>query len=53
MKTRLSDLNLKYRLALERVQKKAFRNILQDEYETYEKALIDLNMETLFARREK
>ena len=48
-----SDLNLEDRLALERVQKNAFRNILQDKYETYEKALIDLNMETLFARREK
>ena len=53
MKTRPSDLNLKDRLALDRVQKNAFRNILQDEYKTYEKALIDLNMETLYARREK
>ena len=46
------DLNLEDRLALERVQN-AFKNIFQDKYETYEKGLIDLNMDTLFARRHK
>ena len=40
------------RIALERVQKNAFRNILQDKYESYSRALVDLNMETLYQRRE-
>ena len=48
-----SDLTIEDRIALERVQKNAFRNILQSKYETYEKALVDLDMETLFQRRER
>ena len=48
-----SDLTVEDRVSLERVQKNAFRNILQDKYSTYEKALLDLNLETLYARREK
>lgn len=48
-----SDLTLHDRISLERVQKNAFRNILKDNYITYEQALHDLNLETLFARREK
>ena len=47
-----SDLAMEDRIALERVQKNAFRNILQNQYESYEKALVDLNMETLHKRRE-
>ena len=48
-----SDLSVEDRISLERVQKNAFRNILQDKYITYEKALQDLKLETLYARREK
>ena len=48
-----SDLNEEDRISLERVQKNAFRNILQDKYISYEQALSDLKMETLFSRREK
>ena len=48
-----SDLTIEDRIALERVQKNALRNILQSKYETYEKALVDLDMETLFQRRER
>ena len=47
-----SDLAMEDRIALERVQKNAFRNILQNQYESYEKALVDLNMETLHKGRE-
>ena len=38
---------------LERVQKNAFRNILQDKYETYQNALNILDMEKLSDRREE
>ena len=38
---------------LERVQKNAFRIILKNEYQTYEKALMKLEMEKLCDRREK
>ena len=38
---------------LERVQKNAFRIILQEKYETYSKALIKLDMEKLSDRREE
>ena len=38
---------------LERVQKNAFRIILQEKYETYSKALIKLDMENLSDRREE
>ena len=41
------------RIALERVQKNAFRNILQERYTSYEDALNVLKMETLHDRREK
>ena len=41
------------RISLERVQKNAFRNILQDKYISYENALVILGMETLHERREK
>ena len=44
-----SDLTVENRVSLERVQKNAFKNILQDKYSTYEKALLDLNLETLYA----
>jgi hypothetical protein len=44
-----SDITVEDRVSLERVQKNAFRNILQDKYSTYEKALLDLNLETLYA----
>ena len=47
-----SDLTMEDRIALERVQKNAFRNILQEKYESYNRALVDLNMETLYQRRE-
>ena len=40
-------------LGLERVQKNAFRNILQDKYISYEQALSDLKIKTKFSRREK
>ena len=39
--------------ALERVQRNAFRNILKENYESYENALLLLKMDTLFERREK
>ena len=42
-----SDLTENYRISLERVQKNASRNILQDKYEGYISALRYLNMETL------
>ena len=48
-----SSLTQEDRVALERVQKNAFRNILQERYESYENALKLLNMETLHERREK
>ena len=48
-----SSLTVEDRISLERIQKNAFRNILQDKYLTYEEALKDLNLETLYARREK
>ena len=48
-----SGLAVEDRISLERVQKNAFRNIIQDKYITYEEAFKDLNLETLFARREK
>ena len=38
---------------LERVQKNAFRNILQDKYETYQNAMNILDMEKLSDRREE
>lgn len=48
-----SDLTIEDQVSLERVQKNAFRNILQDRYTNYESALHDLKLETLYARREK
>ena len=47
-----SDFNMEDRNALERVQKIAFRNIQPDRYESYDRALIDLNMDTLHKRQE-
>ena len=47
------DFTIEDQVSLERVQKNALRNILQDRYTTYEKALQDLKLETLYARREK
>ena len=38
---------------LERIQKNALRNILQDKYTDYKTALEILNLETLEARRNK
>ena len=38
---------------LERVQKNALRNILKENYTTYEEALKSLNIDTLYERREK
>ena len=46
------DRNLEDRLALERAQKNAFNNILQDKYEMYQKALIDLNIDLICKKRE-
>ena len=48
-----SDLTMAYRIGLEWVQKNNFQNFLQSKYETFEKGLIDLHMETLFQRRER
>ena len=39
-------------MVLERVQNKAFRNILKSHDETYDKSLDVLNMETRYQRRE-
>ena len=41
------------RMSLERVQKNAFRNILQEKYENYENSLSILQMDSLYNRREK
>ena len=41
------------RISLERVQKNAFQNILQDKYISFENALDILGTETLLDRREK
>ena len=38
---------------LERVQKSAFKIILGNEYTSYEKSLVKLDMETLYIRREQ
>lgn len=48
-----SSLTQEDSIALERVQKNAFRNILQERYISYENALNLLSMETLHQRREK
>ena len=48
-----STLTIENRNDLERVQKNAFRNILQERYTDYESALKLLKLETLHDRREK
>ena len=48
-----SSLTLKNILDLERVQKAAIRVIIGHGYESYCQTLKDLNIETLFERREK
>ena len=48
-----SDLNEEDNISLERVQKNALRNILQDKYTGYEESLKFLNMESLHERRQK
>ena len=48
-----SSLTEEDRLTLERVQKNAFRIILQDNYKCYESAQKLLELESLFTRREK
>ena len=48
-----SSLTQEDSIALERVQKNAFRNILQERYISYENALKLLSMETLHKRREQ
>ena len=47
------DLNEEDRVSLERVQKNALRNILQERYTGYEESLKILNLETLHDRRQK
>ena len=48
-----SALSVEDRISLERVRKNAFRNLLQEKYITYKKALQDLKLETFYARRER
>ena len=48
-----SSLTLKNIVDLERVQKAAVRVIIGHGYESYSKTLRDLNIETLFERRER
>ena len=48
-----STLSIENSENLERVQKNAVRNILQEKYETYDSALKLLKLETLYERREK
>ena len=48
-----SSLSEEDNMALERVQKNAFRIILKSKYFSYEQALYDLSLDSLYQQREK